>query len=1442
MGGTRVLAVLDAASYRSTISTSGHHSLVIKADGTVWACGSNSDGQLGVDPSLLPLSDSPLLVPGLTNIVSVAAGDGHSLALASDGTVYTWGRNVESQLARTTTTPWTPGIASAVAGAKGIAAGRGISFAIRSSDGAVWAWGTFPWGTYPIPPSFQIIPSLTNAVKIAPCDTTGEHAVLTASGTIYTLQGISANSGPPPNLVAPVTNAIDVAANASSGTGDPCVAVLADGSAILASAYWSTTYALPGSAGMNLTRVTRYGIKDPANTPDAFFLGSNGAIYQMNPERARSGYSEQLELMLPTPTGVTELAGGSAYPNTLLNRFALLFRKSDGTVVGRGTNLWGDLGNGSHTSRTSPIRVSLPTSVPVKKVVSRESFSAALLTNGEVYIWGPTDLQSSLVKDHLTPIPTKLEFSTSVTVADIAQGRDFLVMSTSNGQVYVWGQAVAPAGMGKGNNDPQWIPSAINGITTASKVFSTDSSIYCLLTTGTVKSWGSNSEGVLGSGNMTTDRSTPGDVKISSTTALSSVIDVAPAYAHTFYLTSAGKLRATGLKNYILPTGGTGNFLYANTNIQDSTGSDISGVSGVTAYGPYINFARLTTGSIIRWGSGPNEFGQLGTGSTIGGAPTLITIPAVSSTSATNIGISPTTAFIYDGGTLRAWGDNRWGQLGDGSTINSYTPPTVGGPITGLSYVTGSGVRGAGEYPTTMFGVKSSDGSLWAWGNTYPQTSGVWRPNFSQMAINLSNSPQDDEDYDGLLDSWEKQYFVNIQATDGGADSDGDGITNIQEQALGTNPNSSDSDGDGVPDTADTVPADAYNGLTPTLTKQSGDNQFGMTGSALPNNLTVVVKKPDNSNFPLVPVVFTITSGTAELKTTDGLVSGQSITARTDSVGIAQISCKLLGADADIVTVSASANGTQQTFTARTSDIPVSSLRMRLRADRNTTPFSGPLTSWTDSNGFAISAVPPGSASGPNLVANALNGRPIAHFQGGSRLKLNGTFSNSLASHIFAVARPTNTTDGDLISFYYNSGILISSYLRLGFASTAGENLLTLRSQIGDKVLTAEKAVGNGYNLYEFSVDPAGTASIYRNGTLLGTLSNATRSMGSMTGSLGCGPNDGSPYLNGDLAEIVVYDRCLTSAERNLVLTSLNTRWISGQGSLFIFAGPDQDVVIPEPGVLSTYLSGAPVAGFGAPTPQVVWELKEGPTLSNGSAATAMFADESDPHTLVSVSEPGTYIFRLHSVSDPTNFDEVAIWFGRFSRDTMIFLVVDSSSSMTSIRPTLVSALNGVKSRLTTRVYGTAANANSHISIVDISDERWLEWHGLNYPSPPSPKPSSCIVLSFIDETTIGSGMDPNGYQPDGDGPRLSYIEDRASTLDYISSTSFYRGKVYGIHNGGASPNANFFIHLDNAFQGTGGYGPYPLPQTKLFKSTILDIADSATVFENDILDFLGYH
>jgi hypothetical protein len=60
-----------------------------------------------------------------------------------------------------------------------------------------------------------------------------------------------------------------------------------------------------------------------------------------------------------------------------------------------------------------------------------------------------------------------------------------------------------------------------------------------------------------------------------------------------------------------------------------------------------------------------------------------------------------------------------------------------------------------------------------------------------------------DVDHDGLPDSWEIATFGSITAQSGSSDADGDGLTNAQEKALGTNPNVKDSDGDGVWDGAE---------------------------------------------------------------------------------------------------------------------------------------------------------------------------------------------------------------------------------------------------------------------------------------------------------------------------------------------------------------------------------------------------------------------------------------------------------------------------------------------------------------------------------------------------------------------------------------------------------------------------------------------------------------
>ena len=64
----------------------------MKSDGTLWAWGSNWAGQLG-DGTTTDKTTPVQIISSLTDIVSIASGGEHSIALKSDGTVWTWGRN-----------------------------------------------------------------------------------------------------------------------------------------------------------------------------------------------------------------------------------------------------------------------------------------------------------------------------------------------------------------------------------------------------------------------------------------------------------------------------------------------------------------------------------------------------------------------------------------------------------------------------------------------------------------------------------------------------------------------------------------------------------------------------------------------------------------------------------------------------------------------------------------------------------------------------------------------------------------------------------------------------------------------------------------------------------------------------------------------------------------------------------------------------------------------------------------------------------------------------------------------------------------------------------------------------------------------------------------------------------------------------------------------------
>lgn len=132
------------------------HTLAVRNDGTVWAWGSNESGELGLAPDFSN-HNTPIPVSGLTNIKAIATGEEYSLALGSDGTVWSWGSNYDGQLGNrfdidySTEDGYTPMRVVSPDGTGfltdviAISASCSTSMALRS-DGTVWTWGTNSYG------------------------------------------------------------------------------------------------------------------------------------------------------------------------------------------------------------------------------------------------------------------------------------------------------------------------------------------------------------------------------------------------------------------------------------------------------------------------------------------------------------------------------------------------------------------------------------------------------------------------------------------------------------------------------------------------------------------------------------------------------------------------------------------------------------------------------------------------------------------------------------------------------------------------------------------------------------------------------------------------------------------------------------------------------------------------------------------------------------------------------------------------------------------------------------------------------------------------------------------------------------------------------------------------------------------------------------------------
>ena len=103
---SKISPVQIDGNMRVEIAAGAFHSLARKSDGTLWAWGNNSYGQLGNNTNLIDDTttriNTPLQIAGNT-WAEIVAGDFHSLARKSDGTLWAWGRNDFGQLGDNTT-------------------------------------------------------------------------------------------------------------------------------------------------------------------------------------------------------------------------------------------------------------------------------------------------------------------------------------------------------------------------------------------------------------------------------------------------------------------------------------------------------------------------------------------------------------------------------------------------------------------------------------------------------------------------------------------------------------------------------------------------------------------------------------------------------------------------------------------------------------------------------------------------------------------------------------------------------------------------------------------------------------------------------------------------------------------------------------------------------------------------------------------------------------------------------------------------------------------------------------------------------------------------------------------------------------------------------------------------------------------------------------------
>lgn len=677
-------------------------------NGKIWAWGNNSIyNYIGrTDSSTFsPFYKTPVTISGANKtFCHIQAGDTHILALDKKGQIWGWGYGRYGQLANPAATTYrTPvKIMGEPKTFCQIVSRRPSSFAI-DKYGLAWAWGLNSYGGLGINNNATVC--VMTPVLLAGNKTfcqirssTEGGAAIDKNGKIW-VWGRNAygelGDGTAVSKISPVAIAGSVKTFCQISAGDYyCLALDKYGRA------WSWGYNLRGQLGNNsttsqLTPVSVCGTlktfcKITTGSESSYAIDKYGKIWAWG-GNLYGQLGDGSIISRSTPVAVCGTA--KTFCDIITGYYHCLATDKNGRAWAWGWNTYGQFGNGTNSRLPNLLDAAYATFC---KIYAGQTHSLAIDKNGMVWSWGTSSGgangvfgDGSLVLSRRSPVSV---IGNLKTFCQISAGNAFSTALDVNGKIWTWGLGIGGR-LGNGDLSLRCTPTAIGGNNkTFCEINSGLSTTLAIDKYGRAWGWGYNTSGRIGDGSLT-----------------SKLTPVRVYGDRTFCKISTGSTHSAGIDNY-------GMAWSWGSNLSSQLGNNSSVASELTPVRVYGNrsFCKITVGGsntlaidiygkLWSWGAGFR--GAIGNDSTsnqstpvnICGDKIFINIHTINSQ----------CAATDENGIIWAWGNNQYGQLGDGTIICRSRPNAVTD-----STKTFCSVSGGNEFTIAL----DKTGKVWAWG------------------------------------------------------------------------------------------------------------------------------------------------------------------------------------------------------------------------------------------------------------------------------------------------------------------------------------------------------------------------------------------------------------------------------------------------------------------------------------------------------------------------------------------------------------------------------------------------------------------------------------------------------------------------------------------------------------------------------------------------------